>query len=172
MGQAFGLLARAIRRAPMSPVRVKPPAVIGRPVTHHLSRAAVRPDHWSCCPVDACGNRSGVSKGVWARSVHTPGSVHRTDRSRRGSWWRGERLLATSSYACRRGSVEHQLLCARVRAVTNLPTVPPLKPGRPRPTHPCTGPVVSAWGRPLTPPASAAPPRPAASLRGHTATAQ
>src|SRR5215207_7078238 len=44
-------------------------------------------------------------------------------------------------------SVEHQLLCARVRAVTNLPTAPPLKPGRPRPTHPCTGPVVSARGR-------------------------
>src|SRR5688500_12089419 len=44
-------------------------------------------------------------------------------------------------------SVEHQLLCARVRAVTNLPTAPPLKPGRSRPTHPCTGPVVSARGR-------------------------
>ena len=102
----------------------------------------------------ACGNRSVVSKGVWAWRVHTPGSVHRTDRSRRGSWWRGESRSPPAPMRVD-GPVEHPLRCARVCAVTNLPTPPLLKPGRHRPTYP--------WHRACRPregsPAYAAPVR-------------
>ena len=72
----------------MSPVRVKPPAVLCSSESHiTCPPAAVRPR--SMLVVMSCGRSwkpfCGFQGGVGAAVVHTAGSVHRTDRSRRGS---------------------------------------------------------------------------------------
>ena len=118
----------------MSPPRCQAPAVLCL-VRHTSTAHACRPSGRSlrCDVLWAL-----VETVLWfprrcgrGLCVHTAGSVHRTDRSRRGSCPEGRVSLATSSYACRRRPSSTRYGLRAMCAVTNLPTAPPLKPGRP-----------------------------------------